>query len=194
MKIELHPVILPISPKIRVVGGPRFKNTYLEDAQGDPQSQIYWDKAKWEWTLRFVEESMTSLIGFFLARNGCGWFLKDDFDYRADFTTGLVKTMPDGNRYLMKRYPDTDNFRPYERRIRCPLPGTIAFSGVSGSPVVDPYSGQVTGATGDGAASFDFVCPVIFATDFMEMERKPGDAGSTWQVQIKEIGKFSVAN
>lgn len=194
MQITLHPVTLKIPPKIRISGGPNFKNTFMEDAQGDPQSQIYWDKAKWEWMLQFVESTMDPLIGFFLARNGCGWFFDDPFDRRADLTTGLVKTMPDGKRYLMKSYPDTDNYKPYQRRIRCPLPGTILFSGVSGSPTVNRYTGEVTGAMSDGRAAFEFVNPVIFATDRMQMERKPGDAGSTWSVVIREIGKFLVAS
>ncbi|MBW3636715.1 MAG: DUF2460 domain-containing protein, partial [Armatimonadetes bacterium] len=141
---------------------------------------------------------MRDAIGFFLARKGGGyaWWFNDPMDYAASASdgTGLVKTMPDGKRYLFKRYPDTDNYAPYERLIRCPIPGTISFSGVAGTPVANPHTGEVTGATSDGLATFEFRVPVVFTSDFMEAAREPGDAGSVWQVNIREIGKFSVAS
>ena len=199
MLITLHPVVLSITPQIRMNGGPRFKNTFLEDAQGDPQSQIYWDTARWEWALRFVgeDELMAIAHGFFLARKGGGyaWLFLDPLDQTDSDLGGVgrVEAAPDGKRYLFKVYADTDNYAPYKRRIRCPIPGTVVFSGVGGSPVVNPYTGEVTGATSDGNATFEFLNPVIFTSDFAEFEREPGDAGSMWGISIREVGKFQVA-
>ncbi len=199
MHIELHPVSLPISPKARLSGGPRFKNTFLEDAGGDSQTQIYWDNPKFEWALQFIEQNsgIEAAIAFFMARKGgaFAWWFQDPFDHSTTFESGRVKMMADGKRYLFKRYPDA--FRPYERRILCPIPGTVTFQGVSGTPTVNPYTGEVTGITAlasNAAAQFEFQCPVVFATDFAALERLPNDVASSWAVSIREVGRFIVAS
>ena len=197
MRITLHPTTLPITPQLRIIGGPRFNNTYMEDASRDPQSQTYWDEAKWEWQLRFVKGSREFGVakGFWLARKGgafAWWF----FDPLDQFATdgggrGLIKTAPDGKRYVFKEYPDA--FAPYLRLIRCPVAGsvkTLAGANVS----TDPHTGEVLSAHPDGTLiTFQFRCPVIFSGDFQEVEHAPANAPGEWQAKIMEVGKFKVA-
>lgn len=200
MHITLDPVTLPFDPQIRMTGGPRFSNTAFEDGNRDPQSNIQWDSAKWEWTLQFIGEGplMQMMTGFFLARaaTAYAWWFIDPMDSTARVAdgTGWVKLASDGKWYLTKVYPDTDNYRPYQRRIRCPIAGTVNISALIGATSVNPQTGEVVGARFEGPCDFNFRCPVRFASDIAEMVREPGDAGSMWQVLVQEVGKFVVAS
>ena len=197
MRITLHPTTLPIQPQMRITGGPRFSNTYMEDAARDPQSQIIWDEAKWEWQLRFIKGSRSfgQARGFHLARKGgaFAWWFFDPLDQFASDGDGrgIVQTLADGKRCIFKEYPD--DFAPYRRLIRCAVPGTVKTK--SGTIVpFDLYSGEVLTPLANGAElDFQFRCPVIFATDFQEIEHAPGNAPGEWQVKIMEVGNFKVA-
>lgn len=194
MRIALHPYKLGIEPAIKGVGGPRKRRTFLEDANGDAQQQIPWDEFRWEWELIFIGESeeMEYATGFFLARDGEAWLFQDPLDYQASSArgTGIVKTHTDGKRYLFRRYPD--EMKPYDRMVLCPDVDTVVFHGVGGTPVVNAYTGEVTGATSDGSADFEFFVPVVFLTEFQQLEREPGDSGSQWKVAIGEVKRYRV--
>ena len=194
--ITLDPVTFPDLPNVRLGGGPRFNTTLMPDGDGDDESQINWDKALWHWTLHFTKASQEfgRALGFFTARRGMGygWLFRDPQDYRDSHLNGqgLVKTLDDGKRYLVKYYPDVDEYRPYYRIIRVPILASVGFTGVSGAPAVTPYTGEITGATSDGVATFEFVSPVRFATDMMNLERNK--ATGAWDVEIQELRNFEV--
>ncbi len=193
--ITLDPVVFDVPPNVRLGGGPRFSTTLLTDGDGDDEAEINWDKALWQWSLHFTSESQSlgRALGFFTARRGMGygWYFRDPQDNTDAHMNGvgMVKTLEDGKRYLVKHYPDVDNYRPYYRIIR--VPSSLVFSG-GGSLAVNLDTGEVTGAAADGTATFDFVSPVRFATDMMNMERNK--ATGQWDVDIMELRHFEVSD
>ena len=200
MHYLLHPVTFEIEPQLRMSGGPRFSNTFLEDGAGQSQSVVNWDEAIWEWTLQFKKGSrgFGHAMGFWMARagGGYGWYFEDPYDHTHSDNegTGAVRQRDDGKFYLGKIYPDVDSFKPYFRRIRCPKPGTVQISGTGGTPVVNYQTGEVTGITQGGNATFEFVNPVAFMGDFFDVERAPGNAPGDWSgVTLREIRKFTLA-
>ncbi len=200
MHYLLHPVTLQIEPQLRMSGGPRFSNTRMDDGAGQSQTIINRDEAIWEWTLQFKKGSrgFGDAMGFFLARAGGGlaWYFEDPYDrtHADNVGIGAIKQWEDGKFYLGKIYPDVDSFKPYFRRIRCPKPGTVQISGTGGAPVVNYQTGEVTGITKGGTASFEFLNPVAFMSDFFDVERAPGNAPGDWSgVTLGEIRKFTLA-
>lgn len=197
MKYTLHPVTMPIGSNITLTGGPTFDTTLFRNAAGDAQPQINQEEALWNFQFNFIRESTAydTITSFFLARRGMGYafWVQDPFDHTDSDNggTGRVKTMLDGNKYLVKEY--ADDFAPYYRIIRGADSESIEYSGVSGTPVYEPGTGKVTGATSDGNASFEFLVPVAFSTDVFEIERNAA-IGTVSGIRMAEVRDFLIAS
>lgn len=196
MTTIVHPVILNIDPNLDMNGGPMFSSEITQPLSGETGTAANWDEALWEWTIRFVRESkdFSKALGFYLARKGpaFGWEFYDPFDNRDDDNEGIgmVKTFADSKRYLCKKYPDVDDYNPYYRKIK--LASNISYTGVSGTPLYDEETGEITGADSDGLATFDFLNPVVFMTDMMKIARDAA-TGEWADVTVRELRKFEVA-
>lgn len=180
-----------------------FDTSVVVTESGDRGSaNANWQTPLWTWTLQFVRHSddFGDLLGFFLARMGqaYGFFFKDPLDYSSDDNNGegLVKTIAtaSGNkRYLVKKYPDSDDYNPFHRIIKRPILGTVVINGdVGGTPVVNYSTGEVTGASTDGTASFEFVNPVVFVTDVMNIDRDPA-TGEWADIVLNELRNYVLA-
>jgi uncharacterized protein (TIGR02217 family) len=194
----LHPVSLVNPPQLRMTAGPAFALTDTEMQSGDIQSNLDWPQALWSFVFQYKKSTtdFRSVMSFFLARRAgaYGFWLKDPTDFADD---GLGKVRLIGGVYrLVKEYPDP--YSPYRRFITRPMPGTVTFSGVSGSPSVNFTTGVVSGATSEGTAKFQYEVPVKFVTNLCRPEFSPGaglgaDIAEWVQIEMRELRSYVVA-
>lgn len=176
--------------------GHAFATTGYQNDAGDSQPLINQDEAIFAFTYRFkrYSEECANIQAFHLGRRGSGYafWLADPYDYQDNDNAGAGKvvTMGDGNKYLVKAY---DEVRPYYRIIRGALVETVEFSGVSGSPVYQPGTGLVTGATSEGEATFQFRVPVRFSTDVYKVNHDP-TFGDIDGIDMVEVRRFEIAS
>jgi uncharacterized protein (TIGR02217 family) len=194
----VHDVRLTVPANIQMREGPIFDSDNTAFLDGQVQSVVKWPGAAlWEFWLTYLKtsEDFQDILGFFLARWGMGYGfrLASPVDYQ-DEGRGYVRQI-DGVYRLVKEYPDS--LTNYPRLITAPIAETVDLTDVPGTPVLGDY-GIITGASDEGAATFQFDVPVKFMSNMMQPVYQPRSSSSQIvnlvDVHMRELRRWRLAS
>lgn len=196
--MAFHDVRLPDDVERGAAGGPNFKTTVIDLANGSEQRNADWQEARHEWELSYGvqdKDDFAAVRAFFFARRGMAntFLFKDWSDYVLTDETQGVGDGANMLFQLIKTY-ENDGPSPYYRRITRPVTGTVVWK----------VDGVVRSATHNGLGLYTLAGPVIangaivtasaqfdmhvrFATDKFQLQLEWSDAGAVGSLPVIEV-------
>jgi len=208
--MTFHDVRLPEEVERGADGGPQFRTTILELANGYEKRNIDWSATRGEWGIGYgvqTKADFNDVIDFFHAREGRAhsFRFKDWSDYQlTSQTIGTTDTTTDTYQ-IFKRYTSGGiNFDKTLEKI-VSASATVLVNAVSQTVVYDvaPAAGEVSIATLTGILTLgsthaattghdiDITCEfdiaVRFATDSLNLNMLTFNAGSVPDLPVIEV-------
>jgi uncharacterized protein (TIGR02217 family) len=174
-------VSLPSSIEHGAKGGPRFNTSLFIGANGAEYRSVNWQRSVGTWaiSLGYRDDDRNSyddfqqlLNVFYVSRgNGYGFLFKDWSDYAAVDQPMALIPGSGGAMQLQKVY--SVGVGSYARRITRPVVSSVVIT-LDGAPQggisISPGGGVILGANSSMRASFQFVIPVRFDIDALEID------------------------